>query len=282
MKTVERPPYARNPREEIATEAETVARIYRKLDGSQDPIPPLGGLARNGQRIALYAGAMGDPVVTRRGLRIMADAVVALFRLAAHPGESTTFAIEDVSFTVFIPGQHRTADPIQWMNAFSAAAAVRHASAMRELVEVTREVLDHSQLTAVWHSYAFPRVYALQALARRDPSAGALLASVRAEAAKLDRDDTERDLLVAEMALAERLHEGNAAAFNDALERALLAHRAHWTRAALPDESIANRSNHPDGFIALLPLALACLAHDRGIAIEIESAYIPRWIVVGG
>ena len=35
------------------------------------------------------------------------------------------------------------------------------------------------------------------------------------------------------------------------------------------------------GFIAIGPLGLAALAHDRGIAIDVSSGYLPAWLLRG-
>ncbi len=59
--------------------------------------------------------------------------------------------------------------------------------------------------------------------------------------------------------------------FNDALFRALTAHAKHWTKG---DEYLA-----AEGWVALRHLALVCVAHDRGVPVEIESPYLPRALV---
>ncbi|HEX6637483.1 MAG TPA: immunity 49 family protein, partial [Steroidobacteraceae bacterium] len=57
----------------------------------------------------------------------------------------------------------------------------------------------------------------------------------------------------------------DAAAFTDALVRALEAHRAYW----------GNEAPHgPISWLALGPLALCCLARDRGLPLEVESDYL--------
>lgn len=60
--------------------------------------------------------------------------------------------------------------------------------------------------------------------------------------------------------------------FNSALVEALELHRDYW---AADDE----RRRDPDGFVALGPLAITCLAHDAGIPIEVESEYMPRHLI---
>ncbi|MEU9120038.1 immunity 49 family protein [Streptomyces sp. NPDC048506] len=58
-------------------------------------------------------------------------------------------------------------------------------------------------------------------------------------------------------------HEG----FNQALAEALELHKAYWSRE--------DHSDDIAGYLALGPLAMACLAYDAGIPIEVESEYLP-------
>ncbi|MGW3089482.1 immunity 49 family protein [Streptomyces sp. NPDC001108] len=57
------------------------------------------------------------------------------------------------------------------------------------------------------------------------------------------------------------------AGFNQALAEALELHKAYW--------SAPERSGSIAGFLALGPLAMACLAYDAGFPIEVESDYLP-------
>jgi hypothetical protein len=60
---------------------------------------------------------------------------------------------------------------------------------------------------------------------------------------------------------------------------ALLEHRAFWAQPPSAGGVTDDHREHAHGVLALGPLGLACLAHDRGIPIEVESPYIPKWIV---
>lgn len=55
--------------------------------------------------------------------------------------------------------------------------------------------------------------------------------------------------------------------FNKALTEALELHKAYW--------STPERAGDIAGFLALGPLAIACLAYDAGLSIEVESDYLP-------
>lgn len=62
--------------------------------------------------------------------------------------------------------------------------------------------------------------------------------------------------------------------FNRSLANALEAHRAYWTRTE-------ERSKNPGGFVALGPLAIACLAKEAGFKIRVRSDYLPGTLLSG-
>jgi hypothetical protein len=79
---------------------------------------------------------------------------------------------------------------------------------------------------------------------------------------------------VALLDVVEALLAGETGSFNEALERALTAHAKYWGKG---DDYLAAR-----GWVALRHVGLACTAHDRGIAIEVESPYLPRAVIDRG
>jgi Immunity protein 49 len=74
------------------------------------------------------------------------------------------------------------------------------------------------------------------------------------------------------MELVAALLEGNTQNFNESLADALECHKKYWSS----DEQL---SGDPRGFIAIAPLGLACAAYDAGFPIEVESDYIPKYIL---
>ncbi|MET7358240.1 immunity 49 family protein [Streptomyces sp. NPDC005562] len=58
-------------------------------------------------------------------------------------------------------------------------------------------------------------------------------------------------------------------AFNSALADAITWHKEYWSE----DDA---RSRSGEGLVALGPLAIACMAFDAGIPVELESAYLPK------
>ncbi|MFE7099574.1 Imm49 family immunity protein [Streptomyces erythrochromogenes] len=96
-----------------------------------------------------------------------------------------------------------------------------------------------------------------------------LVAAVDGTAPEVARDPhTAGRLAYTPMKVLHRSLRNHQAGFNQALATALRWHKDHWSR----EESQAIDAT---GLIALAPLALACIAHDAGIPIEVESDYVP-------
>ncbi|MES2734175.1 MAG: immunity 49 family protein [Bacteroidota bacterium] len=65
--------------------------------------------------------------------------------------------------------------------------------------------------------------------------------------------------------------------FNETLYVALLKHKAYYES----EENGESRSSLPQGWVSLPLTAVCALAHDRGLKREVESDYIPEWLVKG-
>ncbi|WP_392842798.1 immunity 49 family protein [Streptomyces sp. LN500] len=76
-------------------------------------------------------------------------------------------------------------------------------------------------------------------------------------------------ILYPPLELFHRYQQQDPEKFNAALVDALTWHKEYWTA----DEA---RSLSGEGLVALAPLAIACMAHDAGIPIEVESEYLPK------
>ncbi|MEI5009093.1 immunity 49 family protein [Streptomyces sp. PmtA] len=62
------------------------------------------------------------------------------------------------------------------------------------------------------------------------------------------------------------------APFNTALAEALTWHREYWSGSE-------DRSKSSEGLVALGPLAIACMAFDADIPVEVESEYLPKHLL---
>ncbi|MFH8220257.1 immunity 49 family protein [Streptomyces sp. NPDC018057] len=83
--------------------------------------------------------------------------------------------------------------------------------------------------------------------------------------------DTVNRLLYPPMEMFHRFVRGDREGFNLALTQALQWHKEYWS-----EES---RATQASGFVALAPLAIACMAYDADLPVEVKSEYIPRALV---
>jgi hypothetical protein len=116
-------------------------------------------------------------------------------------------------------------------------------------------------------------VAALQAYWLRRPDLmkelTAAIRGSRPEAASLTPRDLLQNVLRPPIDLFQRLLHQDGTGFNEALAESLELHKAYWTA----DE---DRTRSPSGTVALAPLAVACLARDGGIPIDVESKYLSK------
>ena len=95
----------------------------------------------------------------------------------------------------------------------------------------------------------------------------------RLASAHLSGDPRTRELMYAHSMLIDAtLGAVDVEVFNGAVAAALAEHRA----VNCCDEAATN--DHRGG-LSLEVLAICCMAHDRGVSVEVESTYIPRWII---
>ncbi|MGK5557372.1 immunity 49 family protein [Actinomadura kijaniata] len=162
----------------------------------------------------------------------------------------------------------------EWLNACYLALVCREKERLDFLNSVSPDFLRDSAAGGSAAPYLYPWIQALQALWRGEEDCQEhLYAAVEAIDPQGGRDRANLIAFPA-MRVFEAVIAEDGAAFNDALFEGLEWHREHWTRDA-------ERRRSPEGFVALPLLALACLATDLGIPVEVESEYLPGHLVKG-
>lgn len=227
-----------------------------------------------------YAGCLAaadpDDEALPRVLRIGGQAAAAVFTLACTPtDESVTVQLGDGP-----PASYRrdkplpSTDPGRWLTGFYLAAIVRDQSCKDLLCAVPADRIRSSQSRN--SLYLVPFVEALRAL--HLGSHDALQNAVAAQtllaqgASALGSGDAGLDLDGPTIDLSRFLAEDDYNGFQATLENALELHRAHWGQ----DRA---RRDLPAGVLPLGPLAMCCLAHDRGVVITVVSDYLPPKLV---
>jgi hypothetical protein len=163
--------------------------------------------------------------------------------------------------------------PVQWRNGVFAAVITRNAAALDMLTAIP--IPNLMRISGAQRPPWFEvEAGALAGLFRGEERAAELLRTA-AETADSDRvdplsKDWVHDIVLAEMELGLRALDGEASRFGAALESALTRHHQYY---------VDERRVQYHGLIALPALAIACFAHDRGLAVRIESDYAPRWLI---
>ncbi|MFE7575738.1 immunity 49 family protein [Streptomyces sp. NPDC057521] len=168
------------------------------------------------------------------------------------------------------------ADAGHWLTAFYLAVVCRNAERLTALCHVPTSKLRESG--AVCDEYLYTWIEALQAFWLGRPEFADKLVEAASGTApgvpSVTGQDYVSQLMWPPMDLLRRRATGQRAEFNSALEQALRAHRAYWS-------ADQERSDSCFGWVALAPLAMACLAADAGFPIEIESDYLPLHLLKG-
>ncbi len=282
MKLVETHGWTRDAAEMFEVTEGVISDKLEDLPIAKNQSETLLRLSAAGVDLASFAATIPS-ASTRvvRGLRIAAEACAFGFELSEHAGTPIEATVEGRPYRLSVARSPSLAGPRAWLAGFYAACAVRDHVALKKLGDVSRSLVNAAQFSGT-SRFQLDFVRALQELEHRGPLTSAILATTETKAAaeRVSLNESGAfELCTWEIKLAGYLSDGDATRFNEVLEATLLAHRSFWTRAPRKDDFTDDRREHPQGFLALPALGLSCLAHDRGIPIEIESPYIPAWVV---
>ncbi|MFF4571317.1 immunity 49 family protein [Streptomyces sp. NPDC001410] len=171
-------------------------------------------------------------------------------------------------------GPMSTADAGTWLNAFWLAVICREQQRMTQLCEIPLERLRSP--AGQYDEYIYHWVDTLQTYWLRRPGlVEKLTATFQASDPAVARI-APRDLLDGQLYppinLFYHFVRKDEEGFSPALVEALKLHKMYWTLNE-------DRQAKLDGTIALGPLAIACLAYDGRIPIEVESDYLPKHLL---
>jgi hypothetical protein len=165
----------------------------------------------------------------------------------------------------------------RWLDAFWLAAIVRDRKCMDLLASLPLEIIkasgnQYEELEAQW-------ARSLQMFTRGASGVAEVLAEAMAATApeRLTVSLPEYALRLAFPAMKTFLNlmrSNHERELNQALAQALEQHKAYWTE----DSQLADT---PNGFVALAPLGLACIATEAGLTVDVESEYLPRHLLLG-
>lgn len=198
----------------------------------------------------------------------------ALFAAATTTEPSMEYVIAHKTRTIPAVGAQHFTDAGTWVTAFRLAVICRDQARMTELADVPVSLLRDSG--AVYDEYIYAWVDALQTYWSERPGLGEKLVAAfdgtAPEALRVADRELMLKILYPPLNLFLQFIKRDEEKFNLGLVQALELHKEYWTK----DE---DRRLTTDGAVALGPLAIACLAHDAGMTIEVESDYLPRHLL---
>jgi hypothetical protein len=263
--------------DDIQSDYDYYARLLEKSIKNIHKAPAnLGTLARNARSYAGYQCIL-DPnsIQLWRALRIAAYSLTSVCELASLPeGNYEVFAGE--GDPVMLPaGVNSYSDGISWLHGFYLGVACRESHLNDRLAEIPVAVLKQSSSRN--DEYLYLQIEALQSFWKgATDTPQRVIEAMKAtdpELIKVGTVDYALNIAVREIDLLFRLLENDSVAFNESLIKALERHKKHWSKKDM--------KNRPIGFIAIGILGLVSIAYERGITIDVESDYIPKYIFQG-
>ncbi|MFF0888574.1 immunity 49 family protein [Streptomyces sp. NPDC003456] len=161
-----------------------------------------------------------------------------------------------------------------WLTSFYLAVICRDNDRVNQLAQVPVSFLRASG--AKFDEYVYAWVESLQHFwFGRQETWDTLVTAVDGttpEAARIAGPELMLKILHPPLELFQRYLRRENEQFNTALVDALTRHKEYWTA----NEA---RSLNGEGLVALGPLAVACMAYDADMPVEVESEYLPRALV---
>ncbi|CAM5540273.1 hypothetical protein GCM10010329_28070 [Streptomyces spiroverticillatus] len=171
-------------------------------------------------------------------------------------------------------GPLSTASAGSWLTAFWLAVICREQERMTQLCEIPLERLRAPE--GEYDEYIYHWVDVLQTYWLRRPGLveklTAALEMSDPSVAQIAPRDLLQGILYPPINLFYHFVRRDVEGFGPALEEALKLHRMYWT---LNEDRASDRR----GSIALGPLAVACLAYDGELPVNVESEYIPKHLL---
>ncbi|MEU4149571.1 immunity 49 family protein [Streptomyces sp. NPDC026659] len=161
-----------------------------------------------------------------------------------------------------------------WLTAYYLAAVCRENERLEQLARIPVSFLRASGVEFDEYIYSWVKTLQDAWFGRREMWDGLVSAINGTDPASPHIASAELMLkiLYPPLELFHRYQRQEAGKFNAALAEALVWHKEYWSG----DEA---RSRSGEGLVALGPLAIACMAYDANIPVDIESDYLPRHLL---
>ncbi|MFE2166702.1 immunity 49 family protein [Streptomyces sp. NPDC059447] len=193
----------------------------------------------------------------------------AVFAAATTTETHVQCRIAHKDLTLEATGPQPYVTPAAWVTAFYLAVVCRERDRITALCRVPLSLLRENG--GVTQEFEYAWIETLQTYWHVQPGLPEKLTQAIEQSHPDIATNAPRDLLQCVLYppinLFHQFLRKDEDGFNGALAEALELHKAYW--------STPERAGDIAGFLALGPLAIACLAYDAGLEIEVESDYLP-------
>ncbi|MEU9255054.1 immunity 49 family protein [Streptomyces sp. NPDC048270] len=195
----------------------------------------------------------------------------AVFAATAPDLETVTCKIRQEERHLATTGPQAYLNANTWLNAFYLSIICREAARLDMLAQIPVSLLR--DFGGVLDEYTYAWVETLQSFwLNRDDLRTHLVRAVDLSAPEqarvVDAEEMSK-LRYPPIMMLYRYLRGDVAGFNEALADAVRWHKEYWTA----DE---DRAHNILGVVALAPLAIASLAKANGLAVEVQTDYLPE------
>ncbi|MER5543220.1 immunity 49 family protein [Streptomyces sp. NPDC002589] len=158
-----------------------------------------------------------------------------------------------------------------WLTSFYLAVICRENDRVNQLAQVPVSFLRASGAEFDEYLYAWVETLQNRWFGRQETwdTLTTAINGTAPEAARIAGPELMLKILYPPLELFHRYLRRETEQFNASLVDALTWHKEYWTA----NEA---RSLSGEGLVALAPLAIACMAHDADMLIDVESEYLPR------
>ena len=253
-------------------------RLVKEIDGLEESAESIGSTFGTAV-LLLHARCLADPTAaaaeTREALFTATQLGAALFALTGTDEGTVECAIVGKVRVLPAVGASPAADAGNWLTAFWLAVVCRDGERTERLCQVPLERLRSAE-GAAYDAFIYHWVDVLQTFRLGRPGlVDKLIATIEAsDPAKVEvaSQDLLQGVLYPPINLFYLLARKDMDNFGPALADALKLHRAYWTM-------VDDRREDINSTFALAPLAIACLAFDAGIPLDVESDYLPEFLL---
>lgn len=209
------------------------------------------------------------------GLRYASKMYAAFLKLTEHPEQDLTFKIFDLPEVTWNGKgmlEAGYANPAEWLDAYFLAMVTRDSESMNSLASFPVEVMKQSATKSGPVSYKLVEMF--QAYHHRQENYPSLL-NEGIKMAVEQGNDWALGIAMGYLETFAALSTDIGFDFNETLAKNVQLQEKYWMNASEPDTVPV------ESFLPIQLLGMACMWHDMGNEVTVESDSLPRFLING-